>query len=368
MRRLLIPFLGILVAISLIAFDLTILRSGRTAIRPTLQKGIALGLYQASKGTSYYRPALEHIAALGATHISLPVYFFQDSVSSTTLYAHPTDGASPEQHDRVVCEVIDYAHRLGLKVLLLPIVDIEHSVGKEWRGVIQPVDWGAWFRSYRAFLEHYARLAEQHDVELMSVGTELVSSEEYTDEWRATIHAVRQLYKGPLTYSANWDHYEEVQFWDALDFLGVSGYYELTDAPHPSVSQLIAGWLPIQRQVLAWQAKWGKPLLFPEIGYASQEGASNQPWNYVMDRPVNLEEQRRCYQALKAVWQNEPQFAGLYVWMWEPGRGGPSDTGYAFADKPAEAVIRGWYRGTPLNPTIIDLAIVAVERFFRPDR
>lgn len=363
MRRLLIPLFGVLLALTLLLFDLIILRSGRTAVRPTFHKGVVLGLHRASNGTAYYRPALEQITALGATHLSIPVYFFQDSVSSVTLYPKPTDGASPEEYDQVVSDVIDEAHRLGLNVFLLPVVDIEHPAGTEWRGMIRPADWNAWFRSYRAFLAQYARLAEQHDVELMSVGTELVSSEGQTAAWRETIRSVRRLYTGPLTYSANWDHHEAIEFWDDLDLLGVSAYYELTDRPNPTVAELIAGWRPIQRRLRAWQARWDKPLLFTEVGYASQDGASSQPWNYLADGPLNLEEQRRCYQALKAVWQDEPRFAGLYLWVWEPGTGGPADTGYAFAGKPAEAVIRAWYSGLPPDATILDRAIAAITRF-----
>ena len=26
-----------------------------------------------------------------------------------------------------------------------------------------------------------------------------------------------------LTYSANWDHFQHVPFWNALDFIGISG-------------------------------------------------------------------------------------------------------------------------------------------------
>lgn len=362
------PLLGVLIAGSLLIFDLTILRSGRTAIRPIHQKGIAIGLHQASKGMSYYRPVLDKISSLGATHLSIPVYFFQDSVSSVTLYSKPTDGATPEQYDRVVREVIEYVHRLGIKVLLAPIVDIDHPVGKEWRGVITPRDQIAWFDSYRAFLIHYAQIAEDLDVEFISVGTELVSTEEYTEEWRTTIRMVRKIYHGRLTYSANWDHYDEIEFWGDLDLLGISGYFELVSFENPTVDDLILGWSRIKPALMTWRAKWNMPLLFTEIGYTSQENTGSQPWNYVARAPVNLEEQRRCYVALKTAWEHEPHFAGLYLWNIEPGKGGPEDTGYTFMGKPAEEEVREWYRGTLPDATLIDIAVNAVERFFRSMR
>ena len=365
MRRLIVPLLGILVALSLIMFDLTILSSGRTALRPTLQKGVALGLYRTDRGMSYYRPVLDRISSLGVTHLSLPVYYFQDTIDATVLYSKPTDGATPEQHDRVVREVISYAHRLGMKILLVPIVDIENPIDNEWRGVIAPENWEKWFESYRTFLVHYAEFAQGLDVEFMSVGTELVSTENRTDEWRQTIRAVRRVFAGKLVYSANWDHYDSIAFWDDLDFLGLSAYYELVPYDDPTFNDLVLGWTPIKRALIEWQRQWGKPLLFTEVGYTSQSGAGRQPWNYTAAGTVNLGEQERCYMALKAVWENEPEFAGLYLWNVEPEIGGPGDTNYTFLGKPAEDVVSEWYRGVPPDAGLADYAVNIVERFFR---
>jgi hypothetical protein len=61
----------------------------------------------------------------------------------------------------------------------------------------------------------------------LSVGSELASLEREDTEWRALIRAIRAKYAGPLVYSANWDHLDDVQFWDALDLAGASAYFEL---------------------------------------------------------------------------------------------------------------------------------------------
>lgn len=368
MKRFLLPFLGLLVALSLLLFDATILRSGRTALRPTLQKGAALGVYRAAKGMAFYGPSIEKLAELGVTHLSLPVYFFQDSVHSVTLYPKPTDGATPEQHDLVIRDIIGYAHRLGMQVFLVPIVDLDQTYDNEWRGTIAPTNWKKWFESYRAFLAHYARMADELGVEFFSVGTELVSTEGFTDEWLETIRSVRNQYHGQLTYSANWDHYQEVAFWSELDFLGVSGYFELVAFENPTIPELVRGWAPVKEALLAWRAKWQKPLLFVEIGYTSQDGSASQPWNYMAKAPVNLEEQRRLYEAMRLAWENEPHLAGLYLWVWEPDRRGPQETGYTIAGKPAEDVVRDWYHSLPPNATVLDVAVNGVQRFLRSVR
>ena len=365
MRRLVLPFLGLLLAISLLLFDLTILWSGRTAIRPVMQKGVTLGIHKASEGMSYYKSSLEEIAALGASHLSIPVFFLQDSVHSVSHFRRPSDGASPEQHDRVVREVIDYGHRLGLKVLLTPIVNIDRPGKKEWRGTITPRDWDAWFESYRGFISHYAQLAAEMDVEYLSVGTELVSSEGFTERWRELIAEVRGMYPGQLAYSANWDRHEQVAFWDDLDYLGISAYYELSESKDPTVEELVSAWRPVKDRLLRWQARWDKPLLFMEIGYMSQAGVADHPWNYVSNQPLDLEAQQKCYEALRLAWEGEERFAGLYLWIWEPDKRGMTDRGYNFAGKPAEKIVRDWYHSLPDNANVLDYAVNGMERFLR---
>ena len=365
MRRLVLPFLGLLLAISLLLFDLTILWSGRTAIRPVMQKGVALGVFKASEGMSYYRSSLEDIAALGASHLSVPVFILQDSLHSVAHFTRPSDGATKEQHERVIREVIDYAHRMGLKVLLTPIVNLDRPGKNEWRGTIAPHDWEAWFESYRGMIRHYARLAAEMDVEYLSVGTELVSAERYTGQWRETIAEVRGIFPGQLTYSANWDRYDRVAFWDDLDFAGISAYYELSESEDPTVEQLVSAWRPVKADLLRWQARWNKPLLFTEIGYMSQSGVAGHPWNYVSEEPLDLEAQRRCYEALRLAWEGEERFAGLYLWIWEPDKRGGEDRGYNFAGKPAEEVVRDWYHSVPDNANVLDYAVNGMERFLR---
>ncbi len=365
MRRFVIPLFGLLLAISLLLFDLTILWSGRTAIRPVMQKGVVLGIFKASEGMSHYQASLEEIAALGASHLSVPVFFLQDSVHSTTHFSRPSDGATPEQHDRVVREVIDYGHRLGLKVLLTPIVNIDRPGRKEWRGTISPGNWDAWFESYRGFIRHYAVLAAEMDVEYLSVGTELVSAEGFTERWREIIAEVRGIYPGQLTYSANWDQQDHVGFWDDLDYLGISAYFELAESTDPTVEELVSAWRPVKERLRRWQSRWNKPLLFTEIGYMSQSGVAGHPWNYVSEEPLDLEAQRRCYEALRLAWEGEDRFAGLYLWIWEPDKLGMADRGYNFAGKPAEGVVRDWYRSLPDNANVLDYAVNGMERFLR---
>ena len=365
MGRFVIPISGFLLAIILLAFDLTILWSGRTAIRQVFHKGMTLGIYKASEGMSFYKPSLEEIAALGASHLSIPVFFLQESINSNTHFSKPSDGSRQESHDDVVREVIKYGHRLGLKIMLVPILNIDQPAKNEWRGVISPTNWDTWFDSYGGFIQHYAQLAKEMDVEYLSVGTELVSTEKFTEKWRQLIADVRKIYHGEITYSVNWDRYGDVSFWDDLDYMGMSAYFELSEKWDPTVEELVGGWKPIKNQLLEWQEYWDKPLLFTEVGYMSQAGVVNHPWNYVLKAPLDLEGQQKCYQALRQVWEGEDQLAGLYLWIWEPDKKGENDRGYSIEKKPAETVIRKWFQNIPPNANILDYAVNGVELFLR---
>src|SRR5439155_16871068 len=110
------------------------------------------------------------------------------------------------------------AHRLGMRVFLFPIVYVEDLREGEWRGTLSPADWDLWFQVYEEMILHYAQLAAEEKIEYFSVGSELCSTERFRDRWRRVIRKVRSVYRGRITYSANWDHLDPVSFAGDLDF------------------------------------------------------------------------------------------------------------------------------------------------------
>ena len=47
--------------------------------------------------------------------------------------------------------------------------------------------------------------------------------------WIELIQKVRAVYQGQLTYAANYDNYQEVDFWEHLDFIGINAYFPLRE-------------------------------------------------------------------------------------------------------------------------------------------
>ena len=316
------------------------LPAGASAAPPI--KGIALGLYNGdtSDPDHDFKTMLTEIQNVGADHVSLIVHWSQHDVRSSSIDPNP-DLTLPDDEVRAVVRA---AHERGLKVFLFPIIDVEIRHPLEWRGTIAPGDVKKWWASYEKFILHYARIAGEEKVELFAVGSELVSTETWQDRWYHLISGVQKVYKGELIYSANWDHYEQVTFWDRMSYVGVTAYNELATSNDASEKDLTAAWKDTRQKLVAFAKKVNRPLVITEVGYTSQDGAAVHPWDYTSRDPVNLEVQRRCYAAFIAAWDDETSLAGVFWWNWF-GRGGAQDTSYTPRGKPALEVLRTWYAG-----------------------
>jgi hypothetical protein len=301
-------------------------------------KGMALGLY--SSDLRQLKPRLREIRDVGAEYVSFVVSWHQQNVWSVGPEPNPKSTIP----DSLLVDLIREAHSLGLKVFLFPIVDVEDRKIGEWRGTLRPPNLEEWFRRYDRFILHYAALAARHRVELLSVGSELIAFEGMRPRWLGIIERVRKLYAGPLIYSANWDHYRPVTFWDRLDYVGLTGYYQLADKPGAPLETLKASWRKVQGELLPFARTIGRPVVFTEIGYTSQVGAATHPWDYTRPDPVDLEEQHRCYRAFYEVWRGQAYLGGVFWWNWF-GEGGAKDIYYTPKGKPAERVVREWFRG-----------------------
>jgi hypothetical protein len=236
------------------------------------------------------------------------------------------------------------AHALGLKVFLFPILDVQNRKAAEWRGAIRPGDWDAWWRGYRRFILHYASLSQRTGVELYAVGSELVTPEGMTARGKELIDAVRKLYRGKLVYSANWDHYAPVSFWNLVDVVGLTAYYKIAETATATEAEMAAAWRGIRAKLLAWSRKIRRPFVFTEVGYPSITGCAIYPWDYTRRTATNLEEQRRAYGAFIRTWRGVKELQGVFFWDWY-GEGGKEDRSYTPRGKPAEKLVREWYVG-----------------------
>ena len=324
----------------------------------SFQKGVS---YAAWWSGHYSAPgadlSLQQLQSTGANWIALIVTGHQQSYTSAVIdRAHES---TPTDADLI--QAIEMAHSMGLKVMLKPHVDLfDEVLGGHWRGDIgtgftTEAQWSAWFTAYRAFINHYANLAQTYGADQFCIGTELLGTTHRAGDWRAIVAGVRAIYDGPIVYAALKEGEDvSITWWDAVDYIGVDGYYILnTDTSiHPTVEELEAAWAGPKATLANLSATWDKPILLTEIGYRSHHGCTSHPWDWWTDAEVDPEEQANAYEATFRQVYNEPWLGGMFWWVWSPNRfsSGPCDDGFSPHLKPAENILRAWYGGTPPPP------------------
>ncbi|HEY0156105.1 MAG TPA: hypothetical protein VGF28_02295 [Thermoanaerobaculia bacterium] len=299
------------------------------------QRGLSFAAAHPRLGT-YGSPrsaeSLRNARALGVDWISVMPFGFHSGTPALRF-----GGSRVWETDDSLVAVTKQAHALGIKVMLkLHVWGRTELKMEDWT----EADWRAWFDDYGRFVEHYARLARDANADAFCIGNEQKVASRHEAEWRTLIARSRAIYEGPVTYGANFDEVFDVPFWDAVDWIGVSGYFPLSADATPSRDTLVEAWQPILTRLEALSRRHRRPVLFTEIGYRSANGAAWRQWEIPHDVPPNAEAQRVAYEAFfEAAWPRA-WVLGAYPWKWfsYPGHATPND--YDFEGKPAADVIR----------------------------
>lgn len=276
---------------------------------------------------------------LAASHVILPI---------TVTQAHPQSTKIDWQSDNVLIDaevkgMIAYAQGIGLKVILKPMVNVADGT---WRAHINFFDydvpceptWSQWFDSYREYLNHYAKLAEETGCVMLVIGCELVNSDRREAQWRETISQIRQHYNGLLTY--NCDKYQEnnLTWWDAVDVISSSGYYPI-DKWEQELDR-------IEQVVNHYQ----KPFFFCEVGCPSREGSQYLPNDWSFSGEVSMTAQTRWFEKMFTACDKRNWIQGFGIWDWKARlysrEMALKDDDYGVYGKPAAAIIREFYKST----------------------
>ncbi|MDC8002963.1 glycoside hydrolase [Aureisphaera galaxeae] len=254
-------------------------------------------------------------------------------------YGETRDGAA---------QYIDILKTNGIKVMLKPQIWIWRGEFTGYLKMKSEEDWKVLEDSYRTFILDYARLAQEKQVALFCIGTEL---EQFimnrSDFWSQLIVEIKEIYKGDLTYAANWDEYKRVPFWKELDYVGVDAYFPVSDSVTPTFEEAVEGWKPWLEEMEGISTTHGKPVLFTEYGYRSVDYAGKEPWR--SDRSmteVNLDAQVNLTKALYEVMYEKEWFKGGFIWKWfidYNGSGGSENSQFTPQNKPVEQVLKQYY-------------------------
>ena len=311
------------------------------------------------------RASFRRVASLGVTWVSIHTWDpFQRGLDEP-VFATPSHRHSLPNLEGLVRN----AHAAGLAVMVKPHLEmrgyrptpeerliLRGSDGEERRRLITRIekrssatlgghnrllmrndaDWHRWFEEYEAYILAYARDAQASGADMFCVGRELDSTViRRESDWRRVIGLIRNEFKGPLVYSANFDSWEKIGFWDSLDFIGVSAYFPLSNSADPSLEELEAGWARALEPLEVASKRWDRPVLLTEAGFPSIAAAARAPWREEKT-PAEVWLQSRCYEATLRTLASRPWIEGSFFWLWERSSKPPfRDPSHTIVDKPA---------------------------------
>ncbi|MCG2459933.1 glycoside hydrolase [Flavobacteriaceae bacterium F89] len=290
---------------------------------------------------------VDELLKINANYVSVMPFGFIQNLNSPEIIFN-SDRQWFGETVKGIQQYIGVLQNKGIRVMVKPQIWIWRG---EFTGKLQmstEEDWKILEESYEKFILAYAVVAQKSKVPLFCMGTELeLFVQNRPAYWRALILKIREVYRGKLTYAANWDEYTKIPFWDELDYIGVDAYFPLSDAKTPTLDQLRKGWQKDKEKMGTFSGMIKKPILFTEFGYRSCDYTAWKPW--LMDRndtTVNLEGQANATQVIFEEFWKEEWFAGGFIWKWfidHERSGGEEDNRFTPQNKPAEAIIREFY-------------------------
>ena len=196
--------------------------SARKLSPPDSLTGITLILNQ-EDSPDVFQDDLELASNMGFTWIQIQYMTFtvDHSAHSFPVFDRRTPSFSRLAQSIRQCKDKD------LKVSLHPVLLIQSDTSQHWRGEYNPLYLDKWWASYSKWMVSIATFCTNEDVDMLFVGSELSSLQNLEKYWSSLIGNVRSVYRGAVSYSANWDDWKSVSFHNDLDILGINGYFPL---------------------------------------------------------------------------------------------------------------------------------------------
>ena len=224
------------------------------------------GVSFVASGEAASQAHIDPVLGIYADHAAVMPYGFIREPGSPEILFNSDRQMFGETRDGAR-QYIGLLRRNGIQVMLKPQLWI-------WRGLFtgdlvmeSEADWQRLEASYTDFILTYAALAEETGAELFCIGTELEAFVAPRPPfWGRLIEAVRERYRGQITYAANWDEYQRIPFWESLDFIGIDAYFPLSEDRDPTVAALRRAGHPGRMPSGNWQPRRPAPCFSPNSG------------------------------------------------------------------------------------------------------
>ena len=296
-------------------------------------------------GSQLAKESLQRQNEIGGNAIAIvPYSYMRDPKRPDPI---PIIQSTGGENDQAVLYTHYEARKMGMSTMLKPQI----WVGRSWPGDIEmknEKDWATFFEHYYRWTRHYALLAEINDLDSYCIGVEFAKATLAREkEWRMLIKKLRGIYSGQLTYAANWgDEFENLKFWDALDFIGLNCYYPLSKSDNPSKRELKKAFDKIMVKAATVCNKYNKQLVFTEIGFRSVDGPWKNPHAKEDGRAFNDAHQELCYEVVLEGIQNKRWCNGILWWKWPSYMSyrGNQNTGFSPNLKQTENVLTKFFK------------------------
>ena len=205
-----------------------------------------------------------------------------------------------------------------------------------------------WEKNYKDYLLLLANLSDSLDIEMLCIGTELKTyTTNHPEFFIDLIEEIRKVYKGKLTYAANWDEYKLVNFWDKLNYISIDAYFPLSDKKTPKITELELEWKKITKDLKNFSLKLGKKIIFTEYGYRSINYSANKQWEFEKTpntEQINFMAQINAYAAFNNTIWKEQFIAGGFLWKWYNDYNlDKNNSDYTPQQKPVQQLIKTQY-------------------------
>jgi len=200
------------------------------------------GLSLVSSREAIDQSHIQPIINVHANHVAIiPFGFIRD-------LAHPevrfnTDKQWFGETKDGVKQYVKELRKEKVKIMLKPQIWVWRG---EYTGFIEMEnedDWKVLETTYTAYILEFAKLATTLKADIFCIGTELEKFVKNRPEyWQGLIKKIKTIYKGELTYAANWDEFKQTPFWNKLNFIGVNAYFPVSDVKTPTVEACREGW------------------------------------------------------------------------------------------------------------------------------
>jgi hypothetical protein len=288
---------------------------GSTSVPQPFLKGMTISCqtWGYEWATPEMKEAMLELKSIGANSISIHPY--------ARIYEDGHIRFRKDRQSNHITTPVVWGKELNIQLMVKPHLAYWGTKFR-WRGDIDfqhEDEWDIFFKDYEEWIVTIATIAEESGTPIFCIGTELMNSIKYEKEWRRIISRVRDVYGGKLTYAANWDIYDQISFWDELDYIGIQAYFPLVEHELPSAEEIAKGWDRVYEKIIPFADNLSRQIIFTEIGYDISVNAAKEPWiSGMSDHEEGESLQKLCLKIALEKIQTYDQMAGLFLWKWFP--------------------------------------------------